>query len=54
MLGKELANIDFLQKQKGDKIIQFNDFQLSDSSKKFDLSINKGQVTAHHRINRNW
>ena len=46
MLGKELANIDFLQKQKGDKIIQFNDFQLSNSSKKFDLSINKGQVTA--------
>lgn len=46
MLGKELANIDFLQKQKGDKIIEFKDFQLSYSSKKFDLSIYKGQITA--------
>ena len=46
MLGKELANIDFLQKQKGDKIIEFKDFKLSYSSKKFDLSIYKGQITA--------
>ena len=46
MLGKELANIDFLHKPKGNKIIQFKDFQLSHSSKKFNLSIYKDQVTA--------
>ncbi len=46
MLGKELANIDFLQKQRSDKIIEFKNFQLSNTSKKFDLSIFKGQVTA--------
>ena len=46
MLGKELTNIDFLYKPRGNKIIQFKDFQLSNSSKKFNLSIYKDQVTA--------
>ena len=46
MLGKELANLEFLQKQKGNKLIEFNEFQLSEVSKKFNLSIYKGQVTA--------
>jgi simple sugar transport system ATP-binding protein len=46
MLGKELANINFLQNQKGEEVIRFNNFQLSETSKEFNLSINKGQVTA--------
>ena len=46
MLGKELANIKFSQKQKSDKIIEFSDFQITEISRKFNLSIYKGQVTA--------
>jgi simple sugar transport system ATP-binding protein len=46
MLGRDLANINFLQKPKGKKIIHFDNFQLSEFSKTFNLSIFQGQVTA--------